>query len=70
MFENSILSLSLFELLFAPNEEGKLTLFEVYWGLYNEYRQFTPNPEGGARSNAMMFDNRQQKNSESHELRT
>ncbi len=25
---------------------------------YNEYRQFTPNPEGGARSNATLFDNR------------
>ncbi len=37
---------------------------------YNEYRQFTPNPERGARSNAMLFDNRQQKNSECHELRT
>ncbi len=31
---------------------------------YDEYRQFTPNPEGGARSNATLFDNRQQKNSE------
>ncbi len=39
---------------------------------YDEYRQFTPNPEGGARSNAMLFDNRQrqQKNSEYCELRT
>ncbi len=37
---------------------------------YNEYRQFTPNPEGGARSNATQFDNRQQKNSECHELCT
>ncbi len=27
---------------------------------YDEYRQFTPNPEGGARSNAMLLDNRQQ----------
>ncbi len=36
---------------------------------YNEYRQFTPNPEGGARSNATLFDNRQQKNSECRELR-
>ncbi len=32
--------------------------------LYGEYRQFNPNPEGGARSNATLFDNRQQKNSE------
>ncbi len=31
---------------------------------YDEYRQFTPNPEGGAPSNATLFDNRQQKNSE------
>ncbi len=31
---------------------------------YNKYRQFTPNPEGGAHSNTMLFDNRQQKNSE------
>ncbi len=31
---------------------------------YDEYRQFTPNPEGGARSNATLFDNCQQKNSE------
>ncbi len=35
---------------------------------YDEYRQFTPNPEGGARSNAMLFDNRQQKNSECQRL--
>ncbi len=28
---------------------------------YDEYRQFTPNPEGGVRSNATLFDNRQQK---------
>ncbi len=35
---------------------------------YDEYRQFTPNPEGGARSNAMLFD--KQKNSECCELRT
>ncbi len=36
---------------------------------YKEYRQFTPNPEGGARSNTTLFDNRQQKNSDCHELR-
>ncbi len=30
---------------------------------YNECRQFTPNSEGGARSNATLFDNCQQKNS-------
>ncbi len=35
------------------------------WG-YEEYRQPPPpppNPEGGVRGNAMLFDNRQQKNS-------
>ncbi len=31
---------------------------------YDEYRQFTPNPEGGARSYATLLDNFQQKNSE------
>ncbi len=38
---------------------------------YDEYRQFTPNPEEGTRSNATLFDNRQrqQKNSECRELR-
>ncbi len=38
---------------------------------YDEYRQFTPNPEGDARSNITPFDNRQrqQKNSECCELR-
>ncbi len=35
----------------------------------DEYRQFTPNPEGGTSSNAMLFDNRQQKNSECSEFR-
>ncbi len=37
---------------------------------YDENRQFTPNPEGGARNNATLFDNcqRQQKNSECREL--
>ncbi len=37
---------------------------------YDEYRQFTPNPEGGARSNATLHDNCQQKNSEYREVRT
>ncbi len=37
---------------------------------YDEFRQFTPNPEGGTRSNAKLFDNRQQNNSECRELRT
>jgi len=31
---------------------------------YDECRQFTPNPEEGARSNATLFDNSQLKNSE------
>ncbi len=35
-----------------------------------QWIQFTLNPEGGARSNATLFDNRQQKNSECHELHT
>ncbi len=38
--------------------------------LYYEYRQFTLNPEEGNRSNATLFDNRLQKNSECHEFRT
>ncbi len=37
---------------------------------YDEFRQFTANPEGGTRSNATLFDNRLQKNSERRELRT
>ncbi len=39
---------------------------------YDEYRQFTPNPALGDRSNATLFDNPQcqQKNSECRELRT
>ncbi len=37
--------------------------------LYSEYRQFAPNPEEGAYSNATLFDNRQQKNSKFRELR-
>ncbi len=36
---------------------------------YDEYRQFTPNPEGGARSNAMLFNSQQKKNSKCLELR-
>ncbi len=36
---------------------------------YKEYRQFTPNPEGGARSNTTLFNNHQQKNSDCRELR-
>ncbi len=37
---------------------------------YNEYKQFTLDPEGGAHSNATLFDNSQQKISECRELRT
>ncbi len=50
--------------VFVPNRHGT--------GMrpYDEYRQFTPNPEGGACSNATLFDNHQQKNSECRELRT
>ncbi len=53
--------------VFVPNHHG--TDLSVW--LYDEYRQFTPNPEGGARNNATLFDNhqRQQKNSECRELR-
>ncbi len=49
--------------VFVPNRHG--TGISVRCMMpYDEYRQFTPNPEGGARSNATLFDNRQQKNSE------
>ncbi len=53
--------------VFAPNRHG--TDFSVR-GMrpYDEHRQFIPNPEEGAYSNATLFDNRQQKNSESREL--
>ncbi len=49
--------------VFVPNRHG--TGISVRCMMpYDEYRQFTLNPEGGARSNATLFDNRQQKNSE------
>ncbi len=56
--------------VFVPNRHGK-DLSVRCMRPYDEYRQFTPNPEGGARSNATLFDKRQrqQKNSEYHELR-
>ncbi|KAI2663377.1 Transposon Ty3-G Gag-Pol polyprotein [Labeo rohita] len=46
-------------------ESGEGILVRCMWP-YNEYRQFTLNPERGAHSNAtlLLFDNRQQKNSE------
>ncbi len=53
--------------VFVPNRHGT-DLSVRCMRPYNEYRQFTPNPEGGARSNATLFDNRQQKNSECREL--
>ncbi len=49
--------------VFVPNRHGT-DLSVRCMRPYNEYRHFTPNPEGGARSNATMFDNHQQKNSE------
>ncbi len=55
--------------VFVPNRHGT-GISDRCMRPYNEYRQFTLNPEGGTRSNATLFDNRQQKNSECHELRT
>ncbi len=49
--------------VFIPNRHGTGILVRCMRP-YDEYRQFTHNPEGGARSNAALFDNRQQKNSE------
>ncbi len=54
--------------VFVPNRHG-MDLSVRCMRPYDEYRQFTLNPEGGARSNATLFDNRQQKNSECRELR-
>ncbi len=56
--------------VFIPNRHGTDLLVQCMRP-YDKYRQFTPNPEGVARCNAMLFDNRQrqQKNSECHELR-
>ncbi len=55
--------------VFVPNRHGTGISVRCMRP-YDEYRQFTPNPEGGARSTAMLFDNRQQKNSECRELHT
>ncbi len=55
--------------VFVPNRHGT-DLSVRCMRPYNEYRQFTPNPEGGARSNATLFDNCQQKNSKCRELRS
>ncbi len=54
--------------VFVPNRHGTGISVRCMKP-YNKYRQFTHNPEGGTHSNATMFDNRQQKNSECHELR-
>ncbi len=56
--------------VFVPNRHGT-HLSVRCMRPYDKYRKFTPNPEGGTCSNAMLFDNhqRQQKNSESRELR-
>ncbi len=55
--------------VFVPTRHGTDLLV---WCMrpYDENRQFTPNPEGGARNNATLFDSRQrqQKNSECREL--
>ncbi len=52
-----------------PSRYGPLG--SVALGPCDEYRQFTPNPEGYQQYNAMLFDNhqRQQKNSECSEFR-
>ncbi len=55
--------------VFVPNRHGT-DLSVRRMRPYDEYRQFTPSPEGGTRSNATLFDNRQQKNSECRELRS
>ncbi len=45
--------------VFVPNRHG--TGIPVrYMRPYDEYRHFPPNPEGGASSNATLFDNCQQ----------
>ncbi len=54
--------------VFVPNRHGT-DISVRCMRPYDEYRQFTPNPEGGARSNETLFGNRQQKNSECRELR-
>ncbi len=55
--------------VFEPNHHG-MDISVRCMRPYNEYRQFTPKPEVGAYSNAKLFDNRQLKNRECHELRT
>ncbi len=53
--------------VFVPNRHG-MDLSVRCMRPHDEYRQFTPNPEWDARSNAILFDNNQQKNSECREL--
>ncbi len=55
--------------VFVPNRHGT-DLSVRCMRPYDKYRQFTPNPEGGAHSNTTLFDNRQQKKSKCRELRT
>ncbi len=55
--------------VFVPNRHSAGISFRCMKS-YNEFRQFTLDPEGGARSNSTLFDNSQQKNSECRELRT
>ncbi len=45
--------------VFVPNRRGT-DISVRCMRPYNKYWQFTPNPEGGAHSNATLFDNRQQ----------
>ncbi len=53
--------------VFVPNRRG--TGISVWcMGPYDEFRQFTFNPDGGTRSYATLFDNHQQKNSESQRM--
>ncbi len=57
---------------FLPNHHGTASRFGA-WGLTTNTGNSPtphPHPEGGARSNATLFDNRQQNNSECRELRT
>ncbi len=55
--------------VFVPNHHGNGHLGSVHEAL-RRIQAIHPNPEGGAHSNATLFDNRQQKNSECRELRT
>ncbi len=54
--------------IFVPNHHG--TDLSVDDEALQRIQAIHPNPEGGTRSNATLFDNRQQNNSECRELRT